>query len=254
MKQYRFTLLPLALLCLSIGLGGCQTLHSVTGGIGSALNNITPPPNPEIITEQGIQTASNPCPSVQIVDELSSLSEFSPADSTSADNLVSRVTLSQVDSSCSFKAKVVSIDLKLAFEGVLGSKAKINKNDKPYFAYPFFLAVTDTQGVVLAKEVFAASMTYERADNTHTYYEKLRQLIPIHSREQAANFKIMIGFQLDYDQLKYNRRNMKPVQGLASEAVKPDYSGLKSEITKESLSAPSGSNNGAPINVIPAGR
>lgn len=252
MKRSRTHLLPLALLCL--GLGGCQTLETMKSDFSSAMNDQKPPPGHEIITEDGISMSSNPCPLVQIVDELSSLSEFSPADSTSTDNLVSRVTLSQVDSACSFKGNLVSVDLKLAFEGVLGAKAKINKNDKPYFAYPFFLAVTDPKGVVLAKDVFAASMTYDRADSTHTYYEKLRQLIPIQSREQAASFKIMIGFQLDYDQLKYNRRNMKPVRGIASEAVKPDYSGIKSEISKESLPAPSGNGNkGAPINVIPAG-
>lgn len=247
MKYAALLLMPLALLTL----GGCNTIQTFGRDLTSSLNGQIPSKQPhEILTAQGVHNSSGPCPTIQIIDELSSLSEFSPASSADPDNLVSQVSLSEVDSSCSLKSNVAMVDLKLAFQGRLGPKAKISSGDKPFFAYPFFLALTDLNGVVLAKEVFAASMTYERADNTHLYYEKLRQLIPVGSPDQAGQYKIMIGFQLDYDQLKYNRRTMDNVQGIESAPVKPDYSAIKSEITSESLSAPTG----APISVIPAER
>ena len=153
------------------------------------------------------------CPTVQIVDELSSLSEFTGSTRTEP-NLISRVNLNQVESSCAFIDGQIALDLRLAFEGALGPKAKKSSSDKPLFSYPFFVAVTNPSGVILAKEIFSASMTYERNEDSHTYFENMRQLIPISDRENAHRYKVMLGFQLSEEQLKYNRKYLVPVSNV----------------------------------------
>lgn len=193
-------------------LGGCQTVQGMKKDFDNIkmpkLGLVTDDEEPAEIQQTDLRI-DNSCPQVEIVDELSSFSEFSGS-STSEKSLVSRVNLNQVESSCDIRGNQVVLDLKLAFAGSLGPKAKRTSNDKPFFSYPFFVAVTNPSNVILAKEVFAASMTYERNENTHNYFENMRQIIPITKNSQASKYKVMIGFQLSDDQLKYNRKYMVP--------------------------------------------
>lgn len=102
--------------------------------------------------------------------------------------------------------------MKLIFNGKLGPKGREKVSDKPFFSYPYFVAVTSPGGKIMAKEIFAASMTYGSHESTHSYFEKLREVIPISSKENAKNYKILIGFQVTKDQLAYNRANMIPIE------------------------------------------
>lgn len=189
-------------------LAGCQTMNGIVKDVNNTFGSMRS--SASASSTSATPVIDDKCPRIEIVDELSSFSEFT-SDTMSQSNLVSRVDLNQVESSCSIKSGQVTLDLKLAFNGTLGPKAKLRNNDKPFFSYPFFIAVTNDKGVILAKEVFAASMTYERNENEHTYYENLRQIIPITSYAEAKQFTVMIGFQLTNEQLKYNRKYMVPV-------------------------------------------
>ena len=165
------------------------------------------------------------CPSVKIVDELANLTEFSGDGAQTQENLISTVYMNQIDSGCEFSQKNVTIDLKLEFAGNLGPKAKVKPSDKPFFAYPFFIAVLNAQDEILAKEVFSASMSYSRAEQAHTYYESLRQIIPFDNEEAAKGYQVLVGFQLTQAQLAYNRKNMIPVAPVTEKAptVTPDW-------------------------------
>ena len=204
--------LPRALLLCAacIGLSACQTADGLVSDISSTFN-LDRSSSPYAISDVEVAKTNDPCPQVHIVDELSSLSEFASVGNTSERNLISRVNLQQVESSCSFQNNQVSVDLKMAFESTLGEKGKLRKNDKPFFSYPFFVAVTDPKGVIMAKEIFSASMTYDRNEDSHTYYESMRQLIPLDRKSHAKRHKVLLGFQLDPAQLKYNRQNMVAV-------------------------------------------
>lgn len=195
-----------------LSLGACQTVQGIKKDFSSIkvpkLNLINENEPVEEMQQINVNSDTN-CPQIEIVNELSSFSEFSGS-SASESNLISRVNLNQVESSCDIENNQVILDLRLAFEGKLGPKAKRSKNDKPFFSYPFFVAVTNPSNVILAKEVFAASMTYERNEDTHNYFENMRQIIPITSSTQAGKYKVMIGFQLNEDQLRYNRKYMVP--------------------------------------------
>ena len=158
------------------------------------------------------------CPQVQIVKELSMLDEFPPGNSSKSSNLISNVVMSEAESRCEYKDRSVTVDLKLAFDGKLGPKGRKTSKDKPFFSYPFFVAVTSPGGKILAKEIFAASMTYNAGQNNQTYYETLRQIIPTDSRTQGAGYKVMIGFQLGEKQLAYNRKRIEAERVAAEKA------------------------------------
>ena len=161
----------------------------------------------------------SPCPQVEIVNDLSSISDFSSPKHQKKEYLISRVDLKSAESTCKLSSKTAIVDLKLLFNGKLGPKGRNKTSEKPFFSYPFFVAVTTPSGKIMAKEIFAASITYTAKENEHTYFENLRQIIPIKNKNQANNYHILIGFQVTPDQLAYNREHMVPVAS-ANAAIK----------------------------------
>jgi hypothetical protein len=154
------------------------------------------------------------CPSIEIVPELTALSEFAPEGSTDPRKLLSHVVLTETRGSCTYKNNSVTVELTMTFEGTLGPAGK-QAEKTAFFAYPFFVAVVDSGGDILAKEVFAASIGYENGADTQIHKETIRQIIPIVSRSDGRRHKIMTGFQLTPEQLAYNRKR------LATESAAP---------------------------------
>lgn len=204
MKAIRVTIITLA----TMGLGACQTMEETWAGFKNF--DLGLPQTNQQRTEAALPDVV--CPQVKIVDDLSSLSEFADLSDPADYNLISRVTLAQTESNCVYDGKNAVVDLKLVFEGQMGPKGRAKPGDTPTFTYPFFIAVTDTDGSIKAKEVFGASLTYSPAESSHTYYESLRQIIPIENDLEARNFNVLIGFQLSPEQLRHNRANMIPVR------------------------------------------
>ncbi len=190
-----------AFLCLA--LSACQTYEAIqddvhdlqTGNYQTA----------RIVDNEADVLIADECPQVEIVEDLSTISDFTDPKKQTNNNLTSRVVITKAESECDLSSQTATVDLKLIFDGTLGPKGRARKTDKPFFSYPFFVAVTTPSGKILAKEIFAASMTYNANENTHTYFENMRQIIPIKNKKQARFYKVLIGFQVTPDQLKYNR-------------------------------------------------
>lgn len=206
MKQHNAILIIFSIIILS----GCQTLENLSQEFPTHM----PAQTPIESVEQAVQQSrsdnllASPCPQIEIVDDLSTLSDFISPRSPKISDLVSRITMINAQSSCKISSKTAVVDLQLNFEGKIGAKGRKNSGDKPFFSYPFFIVVAAPNGKIMAKEVFAASMTYGQGEETHHYFEKMRQIIPIKNKDSASRYKILIGFQITQDQLSYNRKNM----------------------------------------------
>lgn len=203
----------LCLCLLILPLTACETIEAVDTDVQNLKENIGIPRLVEGRTEYLL---ANECPQIEIVDDLSSLSDFSSPKSPSRKNLISRIDIKSAESTCKLASKSAIIDLKVIFQGSLGPKGRNDKSEKPFFSYPFFIVVTTPTGKILAKEIFAASMTFTSGEDRHTYFEQLRQIIPINSKEQAYRYRVLIGFQVTPDQLAYNRKHMVPVKKTAT--------------------------------------
>ncbi len=199
-------------ICLILGtvfMSSCQTLDAVQGDIHDFQEGSLPPYLAH--SGQSEQLLASPCPQVEIVDDLSSISDFTTPKKQVKANLISRVDLKRAESTCKLASRSAIVDLQLIFDGQLGAKGKKKSSDKQFYSYPFFVAVTAPSGKIMAKEIFAASLTYGPNETAHSYYEKLRQIIPINKKSQANLYKVLVGFQVTPDQLTYNRENMVPV-------------------------------------------
>lgn len=160
---------------------------------------------------------SRACPKVIVSDELSYLSEFTDPLGPSSETLVSEVWLSKNRGSCAYNEddNSVTVQLSLLFDGRLGPRSRIYKGDKPNFAYPYFVAVVSPAGEIVAKEIFAATISYGASQKTVQHKETLRQVIPLDTVSHGKKYKILAGFQLTEEQLLYNRENLKTESGPA---------------------------------------
>lgn len=213
--------------CLFIvltALSACQTMDTFVEDVNELTRNGGagfPSPS-QLVQGKSESLLASPCPQVELVDDLSSISDFSNSKDMVHKNLISRVDLSSAESTCKLSANSAIIDLKLLFNGMLGPKGKQKDSDKPFFSYPYFVAVTAPGGKIIGKEVFAASLAFSAHEDKHVYYENLRQIIPITDKNAANRYKILIGFQVSPEQLAYNRKNMVPVASAKAAKAKKD--------------------------------
>lgn len=176
--------------------------QSTPGTEADAARNSAP-----IIATSGPSTFSTTgpnCPNVRIVGDLNQVHQFVENAPPARANEISVVQMQGVDTKCKVTNGSISIDMNIAFTGEVGPKGRARKADKPSFAYPYFIAITNNQGSIIGKEVFALSMNYDSADNTQTRTEQVRQMIPMRDKDYR-NYKVMIGFQLNDQELAYNR-------------------------------------------------
>lgn len=150
------------------------------------------------------------CPSIQIVDDLGSLSDFTDEHRMILENMLAEMKIQKGKSGCELANSSATVDMTLKFIGTLGPKARQRPSDKPFLTYPFFVAVTGPNGKIMAKEVFAVSMSFEPGETTRTHTEYLRQIIPIKGPDVAFQYQVLVGFQLSPEQLAYNRKALAP--------------------------------------------
>jgi predicted small secreted protein len=201
-------LTPLALLIACIALSGCNTMNAMGQRFMDATStaNSVSPGDDEALLGYGYN-----CPSVEIVQELNTTNDFMDFTTPRADELVSRVSMSSPQLSCEYKNGTAIVDLRFKVDGTLGPRGRIKDTDTPILSYPFFVAVNKatltSTTKIMAKEIFSASITYNKGEDAHTYYETMRQVIPAASHAEGTKYKIYLGFQLTPEQLAYNRAN-----------------------------------------------
>lgn len=208
------------MLCGILALAGCsETWNELKGGLGDlklpALGTDTEPAD---------FVVGSDCPKIEVVPELAGYNEFRPIKNPFEDSLITSVNLTLAGAACTYNPKSVTVDLKLQFDGRLGP-AQESATNKEFFSVPFFVAVKEPGGNVLAKEVFAASLNYPTGAQRTVYTENLRQIIPIANTARGPRYKVVVGFQLTPEQLSYNRaaiKRRKVLQDLNRNYKKPE--------------------------------
>lgn len=201
------------LLPAGLSLSACDTVQTgMNNGFATvkqAMQNFRPlekhQPTPDT-TEIALAGTKSPtaCPTVRIVQDLNQVHQFIDGENPDPSEAVSSIRMTSVQDQCALVKDNMVIDVTLAFEGRIGPKARAKSGDKPGFAYPYFIAITNNQGGIIAKEVFAVTLAYESGRDTETHVEQVRQMIPVAGLNRD-NYKVLIGFQLSEQELAFNR-------------------------------------------------
>ncbi len=207
MKTYKIILVAL----FTISLGACQTFEGIKKDF-SLMGNKVDNKVQSLKSDDANQNATailndGSCPPISVDPQLNSMSEFYDIEKPSAGTEVSTLNLIGTKSACTSDGEYLEVQVELSFEGELGPKAKRKKGDRPFFAYPYFISVTDNEGKELAKELFAASVTYDANQDKIQLVDTIRQKLPLNDNGSTPGYQIKIGFQLTEEQLFYNASN-----------------------------------------------
>lgn len=207
---------------LALGLGGCESMQAMKDKVASIEMPSLWSDDKIEQDADGIVMASNEgCPQVAVVDDLKMLSQFETPAAPTPETNISSVNITGMKSSCTVGANnTVAVNIGLRFDGELGPKASAWNSESHNFAYPYFVAVTTPTGEILSKEVFAATLRYDKGEMAISQEESMRQVIPLKDVADASGYEILIGFQLTNEELAYNRTQpRRPVDDLAAPAV-----------------------------------
>lgn len=196
-------------------LNSCQTLDGIGGDLSSAWNA-----SADALTRitardvtgnnaAAASAASGPaqpiaCPPVRVMEELRNLVEFQDPAKPSDKTEMARAMIKTVDARCAVGGNL-SVELDITIDSTLGPKARVKKTDKPNFAFPYFIAVISPEGGVVAKEIFAASLSFENGEDKMNRMETITQHIPLSADGTVPAYSILVGFQLSEEQLAFNR-------------------------------------------------
>jgi hypothetical protein len=214
---FRFGLL-LAAPLLTLTLSGCEGVSS----LGESLSQIKLPSlssstKPEETQEPpaGATTKSSlapilaeagpECPQVKVLGDVSRLAQYANPDKPSPADLITETFLNNITASCKIGSNSVTLDLTLDFAGKLGPQGIKDTVVEANYSYPYFLTVVDPSGAIIAKDVFAISLTYRKGETETTKQDQLRQTIPLPAGSNANQFQVIAGFQLSEEELQYNR-------------------------------------------------
>lgn len=203
-------LMVLGSVLIALTLSGCETMNKVGESLKSMeMPKISPKGEADAAkstTSSPLSVVSETCPQVKGLTDLASITQFTNPAEMTPDKMISDTKLEKIASTCAVAGNSVSVELELNFSGVLGPAGVKDLDGQANYTYPYFLSVVSPDGKILSKDVFALSMVYENGQITYHRQDKLRQVIPLMTGQDASKFQIMIGFQLSADELAYNRR------------------------------------------------
>ncbi len=189
-------------------LTGCSTFEGLKSdlseGYNAVSNTFAKVIDPVKEEKKKLPVYDGTCPPVSARQDLTHLVEFynptKPSDSTK----VSEATITGVKNTCRVENDSILMQIDLSLTGKTGPKARVKSTDKPSFAYPYFVAVTDEQGNVVSKEIFAVTLSYDSNQKELSLTESVFQNMPFPDSTSGQHFNVIVGFQLTNEQLAYN--------------------------------------------------
>ncbi len=140
------------------------------------------------------------CPRVQVLEYADRLTEFVRGSGRDLTDVVLTGRLVNFDGECTVEDDRVELDLTVEF--VL-ERGPANRSREGRFAY--FVAIPEFHPAERGKRVFPVAMKFEGGANRVLYRDEIAIEIPVTGQRSAPDFNVFMGFQLDRDQLRFNR-------------------------------------------------
>jgi hypothetical protein len=142
------------------------------------------------------------CPQAYMVKDATRLTDYAPGGGRDLIDIRYNAQIVDILWSCVYAVddKFVDVDVQFYVRALRGPAA-----DSPQTTFPYFVAVADPNGVVLAKQVFGIDIEFPGNSLEIGHVETVRQRIRYPNIASAADYNIFIGFQLTPEQLREAR-------------------------------------------------
>jgi len=147
-----------------------------------------------------------PCPSVTVPRDAALVVQFLPGPGRDLIDVLYQGSIEPLSARCRYIDDDKTVEMRLSV-GVSARKGPAAKTAEADFA--FFVAITDLDQNILAKQVFQSPIEFPAGRRRAGAIEEIEQLIPLLEGTNGASYEIVIGFQLDQEQLHYNRNRRR---------------------------------------------
>jgi hypothetical protein len=143
------------------------------------------------------------CPQTGFIGRTDTITYLAPG----SKDVVAKAAIRGFSGECKFKDKksnIVDVELTLPFTAQLG-KAGTSVKEKEL---PYFIGVLSPDEKILQRTAFTTKISFDNNGGGSSKEEHVIK-IPLTSRADAGKYKVVIGFALTHDQLKYNEEQQK---------------------------------------------
>ena len=143
-----------------------------------------------------------PCPRISILSEAAQVTQFQEGQGRDLRNVRFQGKFGQIATNCDVDDGNVAMRTSIEVIAAMGPAANERVGQ-----FNFFVALIDPSENILAKEVFASPLEFRADQRRSGVIEQIEQRFALKSGERAAQYAILVGFQLTKDQLDFNRKN-----------------------------------------------
>jgi hypothetical protein len=148
--------------------------------------------------------AGPPCPRVAVVPELGRTTIYRDGPARDLTDVRYNAEITDARGSCRYDRTGVGVDMTVDIVGERGPAADGDGTDVQYF-----VAITDPQRNILAKEVFPTRIPFRPNERRAGIREEIEERIPLPPGAVGADYRIMLGFQLSPEEAARNRLDRK---------------------------------------------
>jgi hypothetical protein len=144
------------------------------------------------------------CPRLGILGDAQKSVQFRPGPGRDLTDVTHEIELPDFNGGCKFTEKnaTVVVTFTLQVAATRGPAA----GDMREVMVPYFIAVVDKQQNVLSRDGFNARVPMQPGRRRIVVGEELEQVIPLPAGRTTRDIEILIGLQLDSEQLEFNRK------------------------------------------------
>lgn len=148
------------------------------------------------------------CPRISVIEDAKTVTKFRPGPGRDLTDIVIEGEITALSLECSQtgdgKAGTGRIDVVviLVLEAERGAADRERRG-----AVEYFIGIADRERNILRRQLFTAPVTFTgNVTRVQVTDEPVDLKIPLKAGQSAADYEIMVGFQLSRDELEYNRR------------------------------------------------
>lgn len=197
-----------------------KEISSVMGGDGVTgvyvePGNVPPPPSVDGAGDAAATADATPqpkgaptqCPAVEVLPATKSITYFDGPEGKPSGAMVARASLVDIRGGCDYTDNSVVVDIDMIMQGKITDKGRFDgrRDLEAFMTFPYFVAVMAPDGHMVDKKIMATAMRFKPDVDDLDHAEKITQTIPLPNIAQGGKYTITLGFQLNRQQLEYNR-------------------------------------------------
>jgi hypothetical protein len=138
------------------------------------------------------------CPQAYMVKDALRSTDYAPGGGRDLIDIRYNAQIVDIEWACIYQPdeKYVDVEVQFFVRALRGPAS-----DEPQTTFPYFVAVADPAGDILAKQVFGIDVSFPGNSLEIGHIETVRQRIRFPTLASAASYTIFIGFQLTPEQL-----------------------------------------------------